>query len=149
LPKLAVSHGGGEADRVRSPRHGVSRTLVRPSNCSRQDDCDGGSADFEMLERAVKTGPEFAKLFGITTIGKPSSNSAKYPYTLTDLAEKVTGKTGAYWAEAQAYIARIKTEKKIDIKKYDNRYHCATKTGKKSVAHKYSDHLLELIQKKL
>ena len=102
-------------------------------------------ADFEMLERAVKTNTEFAKLFGITTVNKASSHSVDYPYTLTDLAEKVTGKKETYWWAAQVYIDRIKTEKKVDIKKSDNRYHCTTKTGKKSLAHKYSDHLLDLI----
>lgn len=104
-------------------------------------------ADFQMLEKAVRTDTEFAKLFGITTVSKPSSNSANYPYTLTDLAELVTGKKDAYWGEVQPYIDRIKRETKIDIKKSDNQYHSATKTGKRSVAHKYSDQLLELIQR--
>ncbi len=104
-------------------------------------------ADFEMLERAVKTGPEFAKLFGITTVSGPSSNAANYPYTLSELAEKVTGVTDAYWFKAQIYIDKIKSEKKYDIKASDNKYHSATKTGKKSLSHKYSDHLLDLMQK--
>lgn len=104
-------------------------------------------ADFEMLERAVKTESAFAKLFGITTVNMASSNTANYPHTLTDLAEKLTGKKNTYWATAQQYIDRIKTDKKIDIKKSDNRYHCATKTGKTSVVHKYSDHLFDLIQR--
>jgi hypothetical protein len=60
-------------------------------------------ADFEMLERAVKTGPEFAKLFGITTISGPSSHSADYPYTLTDVAVKLSGED-AYWYQAQIYL---------------------------------------------
>ena len=102
-------------------------------------------ADFEMLERAVKTETEFAKLFGITTVSKASSNSADYPYTLTDLAVKVTGKEDAYWAVVQPYIDRIAKEKNVAIKQSDNRYHSATKSGKKSVVHKYSDHLFELI----
>ena len=88
-------------------------------------------ADFDMLERAIKSDTEFAKLFGITTVSKPSSNSANYPYTLGLVAEKVTGKEGVYWYEAQKYIDRIKVEKKVDIKRSDNRYHSATKTGKK------------------
>ncbi|HLY44795.1 MAG TPA: SIR2 family protein [Stellaceae bacterium] len=106
-------------------------------------------ADFEMLERAINTNAGFAKLFGITTVSKPSSNSADYPYTISLVAEKITGKEGAYWSEAQKYIERIKTEKEVDIKRSDNRYHSATKTGKKatSLAHKYSDHLVELIER--
>jgi hypothetical protein len=87
-------------------------------------------ADFDMLERAVKTGPEFAKLFGITTISGPSSNSADYPYTLSEVAEKLKG-DDAYWYQAQVYLDRIKREKGVDIKRSDNRYHCATKVGRK------------------
>lgn len=103
-------------------------------------------ANFEMLERAVSSGTDFAKLFGITTISKPSSNAASYPYVLTDLAEKIKGK-GSYWHEAQIYLDRIKKEKGVDIKASDNRYHCATKTGRTAtaIAHKYSDDLLELM----
>jgi len=105
-------------------------------------------ADFEMLERAVRTGPEFAKLFGITTISGPSSNSADYPYTLSEVAEKLKGED-AYWYQAQVFLDRIKREKGVDIKRSDNRYHCATKVGRKntSVAHKYSDHLMDLIER--
>jgi hypothetical protein len=105
-------------------------------------------ADFEMLERAVKTGPEFAKLFGITTISGPSSHSADYPYTLSEAAEKLARK-GAYWNKAQVFIDRIKREKGIDIKASDNRYHCATKVGRKktSIAHKHSDHFLDLAER--
>ena len=105
-------------------------------------------ADFEMLERAVKTGPEFAKLFGITTISGPSSHAADYPYTLSEVAEKLKGQ-GAYWYRAQVYLDRIKQEKGVDIKTSDNRYHCATKVGRKktSIAHKYSDHLVDLIER--
>jgi hypothetical protein len=105
-------------------------------------------ADFQMLEQAVKTGPEFAKLFGITTIGRASSNSADYPYTLSDVAEKLKGER-AYWSVAQVYLDRVRREKGIDIKKSDNRYHCATKLGrsKNSIAHKYSDDLLDLIER--
>jgi hypothetical protein len=105
-------------------------------------------ADFEMLERAVKTGPEFAKLFGITTISGPSSHAADYPYTLSEVAAKLRGED-AYWYQAQVYLDRIKREKGIDIKRSDNRYHCATKVGrsKNSIAHKYSDHLMDLIER--
>jgi hypothetical protein len=60
-------------------------------------------ADFEMLERAVKTGPEFAKLFGITTVNKASSNAADYPYILSEVAERIWGQ-GAYWYKAQVYL---------------------------------------------
>jgi SIR2-like domain len=105
-------------------------------------------ADFEMLERAVNAdGNSFAKLFGITTISKPTSNSADFPYTLSLLAEKVIGVENAYWGRGQPFLDRLIKEHGINIKKSDNRYHSATKTGKKSVVHKYSEDLLDLILK--
>jgi hypothetical protein len=113
-------------------RHDIPRTTVQ--------------ADFQMLAQAVKSGPEFAKLFGITTVSSPSLNSIHYPYTITELAEKLSGGS-AYWAVAQSYLDRIKTDHGVDIKKSDNTYHCATKTGKKSTAHKYSDALFEILTK--
>ena len=39
-------------------------------------------ANFEMLEHAVETSAEFAKLFGISTIADPSVISARYPHIL-------------------------------------------------------------------
>lgn len=103
-------------------------------------------ADFEMLERAVHTDDDaFAKLFGITTISKPSFNSVEYPYTLSDLAEKVTGVEGAYWGKVQPFLDRLTKDTGINVKKSDNRYHSATKSGRKSVVHKYSEDLLEVI----
>lgn len=105
-------------------------------------------ANFEMLERAVSSGSDFARLFGITTISKPSSNAADYPHLLSDLAEKIKGK-GATWHVAQAYLDRIKSESGIDIKASDNRYHSATKIGRSaaSVSHKYSNDLLDLMRR--
>ena len=113
-------------------RHDIPRTTMQ--------------ADFQMLAQAVQSGPEFAKLFGITTVSSPSLNSVHYPYTLTELAEKLNGGT-AYWAVAQSYLDRIKNDHGVDIKKSDNAYHCATKTGKKSTAHKYSESLCEVMMK--
>jgi hypothetical protein len=104
-------------------------------------------ADFEMLERAVKTDGSFAKLFGITTVSKPSSNSVDFPYTLSDLAEKITGEPNTYWAKAKPFIDRLTKESGMNIKESDNRYHCKTKTGKKSAVHKYSDDLLDILLK--
>ena len=56
---------------------------------------------------------------------------------------------GTYWSAAQIYLDTIKREKGVDIKTSDNRYHCATKTGRKktSVVHKYSDDLQDLIER--
>ena len=103
-------------------------------------------ADFEMLGRSVHTGENFAKLFGLTTIRNPSAHSADYPYSLTEVAEKVTGDEKAYWSVAQILIDQIKREKGVDIKTSDNRYHSKTKVSKKSVASRYSPELVDLLK---
>ncbi len=105
-------------------------------------------ADFQMLERAVHASDDsFAKLFGITTIARSSSNSTDFPYTLSGLAEKVEGKEDARWQSIQPFLVQLTKETGTDIKKSDNRYHSATKTGKKSLVHKYSEDMLDLISK--
>jgi hypothetical protein len=102
-----------------------------------------------MLERAVSNGADFAKLFGITTISGPSLRAADFPYTLSEVAEKVTGKKNAYWAAVQLYINRILQEQGVDIEQSDNRYRSATRVGrsKNPIAHKYSDQLVDLLLK--
>jgi SIR2-like domain len=103
-------------------------------------------ADFEMLNRSVHTGQDFAKLFGLTTISNPSAHSANYPYSLTEVAEKVTGDERAYWSVAQMLIDQIKRERGVDIKTSDNRYHSRVKVSKKSVAGRYSPELVDLLK---
>lgn len=102
-------------------------------------------ADFEMLEGAVSSEQSFAKLFGITTVTEGSAINAQYPYTMTDLAIRLTGNEQAYWAAAKPFVTRVSTELGVNIAASDNRYHTKTKTGRKSYANKYSHELLEVI----
>lgn len=113
-------------------RHDIPRKIVH--------------ANFEMLGQAVNTGEDFAKLFGLTTISSPSAHSANYPYSLTEVAEHVTGNSKAYWEAANALLKRIKAEKGIDIKASDNRYHCRLKTSKQGKASCYSPELVSLLK---
>jgi SIR2-like domain len=102
-------------------------------------------ANFQMLEHAVEDANEFAKLFGITTIADPSTIGANYPYTLTALAKELGYK---HWPKIQMIIDKIKSEKGIDIKSFDNKYHYALKYGK-SVIHKYSVDAVKLMSSAL
>ncbi len=101
-------------------------------------------ADFQMLENAVESREQFARLFGVTTISDPSALSAQYPYTLTDAAKKLGGKT---WHHADKLIARVKEEKGIDIRAGDNRFHRAEKYGAKNIIRKYSEAAISLLGK--
>ncbi len=88
-------------------------------------------ADFQMLEHAVQSGADFAKLFGITTVSDPSASNANYPHTITMLAEHLFG-PDTNWNQVNVMISKLKKEHGVDIKTSDNRYHITTKTGKKS-----------------
>jgi hypothetical protein len=100
-------------------------------------------ANFEMLEHALGSPSEFAKLFGISTITDPSVISAKYPYTLTNVAKLLGFNKG--WSGAQKLLDRVRREKGLDIKAGDNRYHCTLKYGVLPI-HKYSDELVVLLK---
>lgn len=104
-------------------------------------------ANFQMLESAVENQDDFAKLFGLTTVSDPSQLAAKYPYTLTQLSKKIKSKST--WYLGQKAIDAIRIAHNIDLKKSDNRYHCAVKFGEAEPYHKYSDHALVLFKKVL
>lgn len=98
-------------------------------------------ADFAMLEGAVASSEEFAKLLGITTIQDPSHTTAQYPYSLTTLGQKL-GCAG--WHGAQKIIDKIIEQKGVDIKASDNKYHVTMKVANTKF-HKYSNAALTLL----
>lgn len=100
-------------------------------------------ANFEMLEHALGSPAEFAKLFGISTISDPSVISARFPYTLTNLAGLLGYNKG--WDGAQKLINKVKRDKGIDIKVSDNRYHCTLKYGALKI-NKYSDEAVAMLK---
>lgn len=100
--------------------------------------------DFTVLEHAVSSTDELAKVYGITTLDNPSALNAKYPYLLTNLGENLGGKT---WHCAHKLIERLRQDSGVDIKASDNRYHIAVKSGKATINHKYSEDALVLLRK--
>lgn len=99
-------------------------------------------ADFQMLEHAVDSQKDFAKLFGISTIADPSVISAQYPYTLTEVAKSLGYKS---WNGVQPLLEKVKSEKGFDLKSSDNRYHHAVKYNK-GTFHKYSHDAITLLK---
>jgi len=98
-----------------------------------------------MLEHAIENQEQFAKLFGLATISSPSAIAANYPYIISQVAKKLRQ---SHWVKIDNIITRIKSEKSIDIKAFDNKYHIAIKYGK-SVNHKYSEDAVILFRKAL
>ena len=101
-------------------------------------------ADFEMLEHAIETSAEFAKLFGISTIADPSVISARYPHILKEVANQIGLKGSTN--NALKVLKKVKADKGFDLKGNDNRYHCAVKYSR-NIVHKYSDEAITLLKK--
>ena len=104
-------------------------------------------ADFKMLEGGVESDESFAKLFGITTINEGSANNAGFPYTLTDLATRITKDENAHWTSAIPYVETVSKQLGINIRLSDNRYHSKIKAGCKSYIRRYSHEMLDIALK--
>jgi hypothetical protein len=101
--------------------------------------------DFKTLEHAVNSGEDFAKLFGVTSIGDPAQVNLNYKYTLTQVANELGFD---YWSPANDLIAKIRDESGFDLKASDNVYHIKMRTGKAegSVTNKYSEACVDLLR---
>lgn len=99
-------------------------------------------ADFSMLTDAVENGTAFAKLFGIANISDYSIASAKHPFSTTQVAKKLGGKT---WHVAHRWMSSVQQHTGIDIRKSDNKYHRAERINKITY-HKYSQELVDLLK---
>jgi SIR2-like domain len=99
-------------------------------------------ADFQMLTESVENSESFAKLFGIANISDYSSISAQFPFSATQLTQKLGGK-GSYLVVS--LLRKLKAETGIDIKATDNRYHRSEMVNK-TAFHKYSKEGLELLR---
>ncbi|MCT7357555.1 SIR2 family protein [Thalassolituus pacificus] len=100
--------------------------------------------DFQILEHAVSTDDEFAKLYGITTLDDPSSINATYPYSLSNVAKELGFN---YWHFANEIIKKLEEIHGKNLKSSDNKYHIAIKSGEKIQAHKYSQAAVDLFRK--
>lgn len=100
--------------------------------------------DYQTLEHAVENSGGFAKLFGIATITDPSGINAAYPYTLSQVGQKLGFKG---WNHAQQLLDKVTEAEGIDIEQSDNLYHVAIRTGATTVNHKYSQRAVDLLAK--
>ena len=99
--------------------------------------------NFEMLSQSVSDSEHFAKLFGITSIPDYSLASALHPLRATDVGKKLGAKS---WHVTNKLLDRIKEQKGIDLKSFDNKYHRAEQYGKNPI-HWYSHEMVNLLQK--
>lgn len=115
--------------------------LVRRDSLSKQIE-----VNFSMLEHAVESDENFAKILGITSVDGPASVNANYPYTLQLVAEKLGFTT---WNSAHKLIETLEEMSGFDMKNSDNPYHFKLKTGKSdsSFTRKYSEAAVSLLEK--
>jgi len=115
--------------------------LVRRDTLTKQVE-----VNFSMLEHAVESDENFAKILGITSLDGPASVNANYPYTLQMVAEKL-GFTS--WNGAHKLIEALEDMTGFDMKNSDNPYHFKLKTGKSdsSFTRKYSEAAVTLLGK--
>lgn len=104
----------------------------------------GVQVDFTTLEQAASSNGSLPKLLGITGLNDPDMFNANYPHTLTGVGKRL-GFTS--WHKPNQLIQIIKNEKGIDIKASDNQYHVKVKSGDKSQIDKYSEALVDVLQK--
>ena len=84
-----------------------------------------------------------AQVLGIQTVANSSMINADFPFTISEVANKLGWK---HWSAVPQVVERIMLEKKVSIKASDNRFHVAIKIGK-SIMHKYSKLLVDLLPK--
>lgn len=100
--------------------------------------------DFQILEHAVSSEENFSKLYGITTLEDPVAINATYPYTITSVAQKLGY---SHWNKVHQLFDVVKEKNEFDIRRSDNNYHIAIKSGKSSTTHKYSEACIELLKR--
>jgi hypothetical protein len=99
--------------------------------------------DYAVLEQITQDEAELPRILGITEASNPNMT---HPYCLTDVSEQL-GYSG--WSRAQKLLARIRSEKGVDLKSTDNMYHIKMKTGRseRSRTGKYSKALVALLKR--
>jgi hypothetical protein len=96
--------------------------------------------NYETLEGVINEDAELPKLLGFV---EANNFNLTHPLVLTQVGQKL-GYPG--WHGARKLIERINKEKGVNIFDSDNRYHCAIKTGPKSMSHKYSNELVKVLE---
>lgn len=100
--------------------------------------------DYSVLERAVESESELAKLYGITVVGDATHVNVGYPYSLTAVGRELGHKT---WHPANKLLQHIIEKTGKDLKQSDNKYHVAVKAGESTIIRKYSPLLVDLLKR--
>lgn len=101
--------------------------------------------DYTVLANVSESDGELAKLYGIADASDGLTFNVNFPLTLSALGVNL-GFRG--WHDANKLIEIIKEQHGVDIKSFDNKYHCAVMNGSTVQAHRYSN-LAQILLKKV
>jgi len=100
--------------------------------------------DYTLLSNVSSSDGELAKLYGIADVSGGLDFNANFPYTPSTLGISLGFKG---WHDANKLILILKSTTGIDIKSFDNKYHCAVMNGAQIQSHRYSNLLRKLLEK--
>ncbi|MDD2001986.1 SIR2 family protein [Pseudomonas putida] len=100
--------------------------------------------DYRVLANVTEADGELAKLYGIADGADGLAFNLNFPFTLTTLGQAMGYK---YWHACDRLLSTIAETTGVDIKSFDNKYHCAIMNGTEVQSHRYSDACKELLEK--
>ena len=100
--------------------------------------------DYTVLSNVSESDGELAKLYGIANSSDGVAFNSNYPHTLTAVGKSLGFKG---WHDAQKLLEIVRGSTGVDIKSFDNKYHCAIMNGAEVQSHRYSTLLKRLLEK--
>lgn len=97
--------------------------------------------DYNTLEGLAGSEEELPRLLGFV---EADNSNLTHPFVLTQVGQQL-GYPG--WHAARKIIERIRKERGVNLTSTDNCYHCGVKAGQKTIIHKYSKELVNLLKK--
>lgn len=99
--------------------------------------------DYNTLKGLNESTEDSLKIFGLSPIIDLSQSNAHYRHTISQVAT-ILG--FSYWHPVNLILKKIKEEKGVDLKSFDNKYHRGNRYGN-SVFHEYSDDFVDIARK--
>lgn len=100
--------------------------------------------DYTVLANVSESDGALAKLYGIADASDGLAFNVNFPHTPSTLGLSLGFKG---WHDANKLLQILKNNTGVDIKSFDNKYHCAVMNGNEVQAHRYSNLLRQLLEK--
>lgn len=100
--------------------------------------------DYKVLANVTEADGELAKLYGIADGADGLAFNLNFPYTLTTLGQAMGYQA---WHACDRLLRTIAETTGIDLKRFDNKYHCAIMNGAEVQSHRYSEACKNILEK--